>query len=205
VKSTTILEREKNGEIISLDDPEYGTIARLITKAQKLIAEINTGYHSPDETRALFTRLTGVSVDASFWMLPPFYTDFGKNIRVGKNVFINHGCEFMDRGGITLEDNVLIGPKVNLVTINHPVDPAQRRSTWCAPIVIKKNAWLGAAVSVMPGVTIGENAIVAANSVVTKDVADNTIVGGSPARFIKTIDEAMAAEQRKAAAAEALV
>ena len=192
-----ILARELAGEVISLNDPEYSTIARIITKAQKLIAEINTGYHSPDEPRALFARLTGVSVDASFWMLPPFYTDFGKNIRVGKNVFINHGCEFMDRGGITLEDNVLIGPKVNLVTINHPIDPEHRRSTWCAPIVIKKNAWIGAAVSVMPGVTIGENAIVAANSVVTKDVADNTIVAGTPARFIKTIEEAMASSAQE--------
>src|SRR5690349_3414253 len=82
--------------------------------------------------------------DPSFWMLPPFYTDFGKNIRVGKNVFINHCCEFMDRGGITLEDSVLIGPKVNLITINHPVEPAKRRSTFCAPIVIKRNAWIGA-------------------------------------------------------------
>ena len=192
-----ILARELAGEVISLNDPEYSTIARIITKAQKLIAEINTGYHSPDETRALFARLTGVSVDASFWMLPPFYTDFGKNIRVGKNVFINHGCEFMDRGGITLEDNVLIGPKVNLVTINHPIDPEHRRSTRCAPIVIKKNAWIGAAVSVMPGVTIGENAIVAANSLVTKDVADNTIVAGTPARFIKTIEEAMASSAQE--------
>ncbi len=192
-----ILARELAGEGISLNDPEYSTIARIIAKAQKLIAEMNTGYHSPDETRELFARLTGKAIDSSFWMLPPFYTDFGKNIRVGKNVFINHSCEFMDRGGITLEDNVLIGPKVNLVTINHPVDPEHRRSTWCAPIVIKKNAWIGAAVSVMPGVTIGENAIVAANSVVTKDVADNTIVAGTPARFIKTIEEAMASSAQE--------
>ena len=124
-----IFQRERAGEIISLDDPEYGKIAELITEAQKLIAEINTGYRSPQEVRDLFARLTGAPVDPSFWMLPPFYTDFGKNIRVGKNVFMNHGCEFMDRGGITLEDKVLIGPKVNLVTINHPVEPGRRRST----------------------------------------------------------------------------
>ena len=181
-----ILERERAGEIISLDDPEYGKIAELITEAQKLIAEINTGYRSPQEVRDLFARLTGAPVDPSFWMLPPFYTDFGKNIRVGKNVFINHGCEFMDRGGITLEDKVLIGPKVNLVTINHPMEPGRRRSTFCAPILIKRNAWIGVGASVMPGVTIGENAIVAANAVVTSDVAANTIVGGIPAKVIKT-------------------
>ena len=121
--------------------------------------------------------------------MPPFYTDFGRNIRVGRNVFINHACEFMDRGGITIEDDVLIGPKVNLI-ISHPLDPTTRRSTYCAPIVIKKGAWLGAAVSVMPGVTIGENAVVAANAVVTRDVPDNAVVGGAPARVIKHIDPA---------------
>src|SRR5215218_2271745 len=183
-----IFQRERSGEIISLDDPEYGKIADLITEAQKVIAEINTGYRTPQEVRALFERLIGAPVDSSFWMLPPFYTDFGKNIRVGKNVFINHCCEFMDRGGITLEDNVLIGPKVNLITINHPVEPSQRRSTFCAPILIKRNAWIGVGASVMPGVTIGENSIVAANAVVTKDVAANTIVGGIPARVINTFD-----------------
>jgi acetyltransferase-like isoleucine patch superfamily enzyme len=184
-----IFERERAGEIISLDDPEYGKISKLITEAQKLIAEINTRYRTPQEVRELFSRLTGAPVDPSFSMLPPFYTDFGKNIRVGKNVFINHCCEFMDRGGITLEDNVLIGPKVNLITINHPMDPRRRRSTFCAPIVIKRSAWIGVGASVMPGVTIGENAIVAANAVVTKDVAANTIVGGIPAKVIRSFDE----------------
>jgi acetyltransferase-like isoleucine patch superfamily enzyme len=183
-----IFARELAGETISLNDPEYGKIAALITEAQKVIAEINTGYHTPEKVRNLFSQLTGVSVDPSFWMLPPFYTDFGRNIRVGKNVFINHCCEFMDRGGITLQDNVLIGPKVNLITINHPIAPSKRRSTFCAPIVVKHNAWIGASASVMPGVTIGENAIVAANAVVTKDVAANTIVGGIPATIIKAFD-----------------
>ena len=149
---------------------------------------MNTGYRDPAEVRALFSRLTGTTVDPSFWLLPPFYTDFGKNIRVGRNVFINHACEFMDRGGITIGDDVLIGPKVNLVTINHPLDPTRRRSTYCAPIVIGKGAWLGAGVSVMPGVTIGENAVVAANAVVTRDVPDNAVVGGIPARVIRHID-----------------
>ena len=183
-----IFQRELAGEVISLSDPEYPKIAALITEAQRIIAEMNTGYRGPGEVRALFRRLTGTAVDESFWLLPPFYTDFGKNIRVGRNVFINHACEFMDRGGITIEDDVLIGPKVNLVTISHPLDPTTRRSTYCAPIVIKKGAWLGAAVSVMPGVTIGENAVVAANAVVTRDVPDNAVVGGVPARVIKHID-----------------
>jgi acetyltransferase-like isoleucine patch superfamily enzyme len=150
---------------------------------------MNTGYRDPAEVRTLFGRLTGAAVDESLWLLPPFYADFGRNIRVGRNVFINHACEFMDRGGITIGDDVLIGPKVNLVTISHPLDPATRRSTHCAPIVIEKGAWLGAAVSVMPGVTIGENAVVAANAVVTRDVPRNTVVGGIPARVIRRISE----------------
>jgi acetyltransferase-like isoleucine patch superfamily enzyme len=190
METTDIFERERSGEIISLDDPEYWKIADVIAEAQQVIAEMNTGYHTPEEVRDLFVRLTGASVDPSFWMLPPFYTDFGRNIRVGKEVFINHCCEFMDRGGITLEDKVLIGPKVNLITINHPVEPGRRRSTYCAPILIKQNAWIGAGASVMPGVTIGENSIVAANAVVTRDVAANTIVGGIPAKVIKTFAEA---------------
>ena len=185
-----IFQRELAGEVISLRDPEYPKIAALITEAQRLIAEMNSGYRDPADVRALFSRLTGTEVDESFWLLPPFHTDFGKNIRVGKNVFVNHSCEFMDRGGITIGDDVLIGPKVNLVTINHPLDPATRRSTHCAPIVLEKGVWLSAAVTVMPGVTIGENSVVAANAVVTSDVPSNTVVGGIPARFIKQIGPA---------------
>jgi acetyltransferase-like isoleucine patch superfamily enzyme len=184
MKTRDIFERELAGEVISLGDPEYPKIAALITQAQRLIAEINTGYRDPAEVRALFERLTGRAVDESFWLLPPFYTDFGRNIRLGRNVFVNHACEFMDRGGITIGDDVLIGPRVNLVTINHPLDPAARRSTYCAPIVIESGVWLGAAVTVMPGVTIGVNAVVAANAVVTQDVPSNAVVGGIPARRI---------------------
>lgn len=183
-----IFQRERRGEVISPADPEYPKIATLITEAQQIIAEMNTGYRDPGAMRALFSRLTSTAVDDSFWLMQPFYTDFGKNIRVGRNVFVNHACEFMDRGGITISDDVLIGPKVNLVTINHPLDPARRRSTYCAPIVIKRGAWLGASVSVMPGVTIGENAVVAANAVVTRDVPDNAVVGGIPARVIKRLE-----------------
>jgi acetyltransferase-like isoleucine patch superfamily enzyme len=187
---SSIFERERNGEVIDLTDPEYPRIAELIVEAQKVIAEMNScGYRDAAAMRALFSRLTGVPVDESFWLMQPFYTDFGKNIRVGRNVFINHACEFMDRGGITIGDDVLIGPKVNLVTINHPLDPARRRSTFCAPIEIEKGAWLGAAVSVMPGVTIGEYAVVAAHAVVTRDVPARTVVGGIPARVIRHCEQ----------------
>lgn len=183
-----ILERDKNGELISLNDPGYDIILDLIVEAQKITMELNNSYHEADEVRELFSKLTGAEVDASLGLLPPFYTDFGKNIRVGRNVFINHACTFMDRGGITIEDNVLIGPKVNLITINHPLDPAKRQSTISTPIVIKKNAWLGAGAMILPGVTVGENSIVSAGAIVTKDVPPNTVVAGVPAKMIKKIE-----------------
>ena len=115
----------------------------------------------------------------------PFHTNFGKHITIGNHVFINHGCSFLDLGGITIEDNALIGPKVNLITENHPIDPTQRKSLILHPILIKKNAWIGAGATILPGVTIGENSIVAAGAVVNKDVPANTIVGGVPAKIIK--------------------
>ena len=186
--SKDILERDRTGEMISITDPEYGKIAALIEEAQQITAEMNTGYHTPDEIRALFSKLTGKETDETFQILMPFYTDFGKNISNGKNVFVNHACTFMDRGGITIEDNVLIGPKVNLLTINHPVDPANRRCTVSTPIKICKNAWIGAAATVLAGITIGENSIVSAGAVVTKDVPANVIVAGCPAKIIKKIE-----------------
>lgn len=182
-----IFERDLMGEVIPLSDPDYGKIGVVIDQAQKTIAELNNSYHNRVEVNALFSRLTETEVDETFELLPPFYTDFGKNIRVGKRVFINHCCEFMDRGGITIGNDVLIGPKVNLITINHPLNPAQRRATFTAPIVIKNGAWIGAAATIMPGVTIGENSIVAAGAVVTKDVPDDIVVGGVPAKIIREI------------------
>ena len=186
-----IFERDKNGETISLTDPDYPKIFDVIRRATKKTAALNNLVTDDfNQIREMFSDLIGKKLDESFAMIPPFYTDFGLNIEIGKNVFINHACTFMDRGGITLEDNVLIGPKVNLITTGHPLELENRRSTISKPIVIKKYAWLGANVTVMPGVTIGENAIVAAGAVVTKDVPANTIVAGVPAKLIRNyIDE----------------
>ena len=188
---TDIFERDKCGETISLTDPDYPKIFDVIRRATKKTAALNNLVTDDfNQIREMFSDLIGKKLDESFAMIPPFYTDFGLNIEIGKNVFINHACTFMDRGGITLEDHVLIGPKVNLITTGHPLELENRRSTISKPIVIKKYAWLGANVTVMPGVTIGENAIVAAGAVVTKDVPANTIVAGVPAKLIRNyIDE----------------
>ena len=116
------------------------------------------------------------------------YVNFGQFIQLGKNVFINHACSFLDMGGITIEDDVLIEPRVNFVTENHPLDPSNRRALITKPIVVKRKAWIGAGATILPGVTIGENAVIAAGAVVSKDVSTNTVVGGVPAKFINTIN-----------------
>lgn len=186
--SPDILERDRSGVPVSVYEPGYDTISRLIREAQRITAELNTGYHEEEEVRSLFSQLTGAGVDETFGLLPPFHTDFGKNIRVGRRVFINFDCVFMDRGGITLGDDVLIGPRVNLITINHLIDPNNRRTTVCKPITIEDNVWIGAGVTVLPGITIGKNAIIGAASVVTKDVPPNTIAVGTPAKVVRAIE-----------------
>ena len=158
-------------------------------QALRLTAEINSGYHEPEQLRALFSQLTGRPVDESFGLFPPFYTDCGKNIHVGKNVFINMGCKFQDQGGITIGDGTLIGHNVVLATLNHARSPLDRGSMIPAPIRIGKNVWIGSNATVLPGVTIGDGAIVAAGAVVTRDVPENTVVGGVPAHIIRTISE----------------
>jgi acetyltransferase-like isoleucine patch superfamily enzyme/quercetin dioxygenase-like cupin family protein len=181
-----IFDRMKTGEPIRLDDPQYSKIQEVVNRTIKLTVELNTST-DVGQIRKRLSKLIGAEVDESTTVFAPFYTNFGRFIRIGKNVFINHACTFLDMGGITIEDNVLIGPKVNLITENHPLNPNDRKSLLCKPIVIKPNAWIGAGATILPGVTIGENSVVAAGAVVSKDVPDNTIVGGIPAKFIKTI------------------
>jgi acetyltransferase-like isoleucine patch superfamily enzyme len=188
MKNTTIFTRDLSGETIPLDDLEYPILFKVIQKALRTTAKLNSLVtDNLEEINAVFSELIGKKVDDTFFIIPPFHSDFGENITIGKNVFVNHACTFMDRGGITIEDNVLIGPKVNLITTNHPINPAERRATISHPIVIKKGAWIGVGATILPGVTVGENSIVAAGAIVSKDVPDNTIVGGIPAKIIKSI------------------
>lgn len=183
-----IFKRDLSGESISINDSEFYKIKRIINEAQKILAKLNLSYHTREEVNRIFSRLTGRDVDPSFELLPPFYTDFGRNIKIGKNVFINQNCTFLDRGGIQIEDRALIGPKVNLITTNHTIEPAKRRNTESFPIYIGRNVWVGAGATITPGVTVGENAVIAAGAVVTRDVPPNTIVGGIPARVLKNIE-----------------
>ena len=184
-----IIERMRNGERITETDADFPLLYSEIENTKKLVCELNTQYHSPDEIRALLERIWGQQLDDSVRMFPPFYTAFGKLTRVGKEVFINFGCTFLDQGGITLEDGVFIGPGAKIVTENHPEEPVLRHRLLVKTIVIRRNAWIGAGAIILPGVTVGENAIVAAGAVVTKDVPDNVIVAGAPAKTIRNIKQ----------------
>lgn len=183
-----IFERLQSGEVVPFNDPEYPTIFKAASRTMKLSAELNSSADI-DHIRQLLSEITGIQLDASSTVLAPFHINLGIFTRIGKNVFINHDCTFLDVGGITIEDEVLIGPKVSLITECHPLNPAERKALIVKPIVIERNAWIGAGAIILPGVTVGENAIVAAGAVVNKDVPPNTVVAGVPAKKVKDISQ----------------
>lgn len=171
-------------------DPARDAYANeLFQEAIRIGMELNTKYHTPEELRAIMGRLTGKEIDESFRLFPPFYTDFGKNITIGKDVFINSCCHFQDQGGITIGDGTMIGHSVVLATINHDLEPEKMRKNHYAPITIGKHVWIGSNVTILPGITVGDWAVVAAGAVVTKDVPPLTVAGGVPAKVIKKIQK----------------
>lgn len=184
-----VVERIRSGERIPETDPHFLRLCEEIENTKRLVGELNTGYHSPNEVRALLECIWGQPVDASVRLFPPFYTAFGKTTSVGKEVFINFGCTFLDQGGITLEDGVFLGPGAKILTEKHPEQPAIRHTLLTQPVLIRCKAWIGAGAIILPGVTIGKNAIVAAGAIVTKDVPDNTVVAGVPATTLRYIKQ----------------
>ena len=183
------LQHLNNGKAVESGSEPHLFMHRTSQEALRLTAEINGSYHTPEELRGLFSQLTGQPADESFSLFPPFYTDCGKNIHIGKHVFINMGCKFQDQGGIFIDDGTLIGHNVVLATLNHAMQPERRGDMLPAPIHIGKRVWIGSNATVLPGVTIGVGAVVAAGAVVTKDVPANTVVGGVPAKVIRHIHE----------------
>ncbi|RFM29582.1 DapH/DapD/GlmU-related protein [Deminuibacter soli] len=181
-----IFERLLNGETILSNDPEAFKMRDASYATKKLLVKMNNA-DDPAEIRELLSQVTGSEIDESVAVFTPLYINYGKHTKIGKNVFINFDCVFLDLGGITIEDNVLIAPKVSLLSEGHPVSPGDRHSLVPGHVHIKKNAWIGAGATILPGVTIGENAVVAAGAVVSKDVPADTIVGGIPAKIIKEI------------------
>ena len=168
-------------------DEMLKTLNILSQEALKVTMEINNKYHTPEEIVELFSELTGRKVDKSFRLFPPFHTDCGKNIKVGKNVFINACCKFQDQGGIEIGNGVLIGHNVTLATLNHDERPQFRQYIYPKPIKIGDNVWVGSNVTILQGITIGNGAIIGANAVVVHDVPENTVVAGVPAKVIRKI------------------
>lgn len=182
---------EDGSKIISRRTPESAAMVASVKRAMAITPILNQlTFDDADKIRAVFSDLIGGKVDDSFSLIPPFYTTGGENIRLGRNVFINQNCTMYDLGGIDIGDDVMIGPNVSLITSSHPIEPSQRRAFVIAkPIVIERNVWIAAGVTIIGGVRVGENSVVAAGSVVTKDVPANSLVGGNPARVIRSIGD----------------
>ncbi len=181
------LMRLAAGERVEAGSPDHQIMHALSQEAIRICMQINNAYHEPAELRMLFSELIGKPAPEDLGLFPPFNTDCGKNITVGRGVFINSGCKFQDQGGIWIGDRTLIGHNVVLATLNHDLAPEQRGDLIPAPIHIGSDVWIGANATVLPGVTIGDGAVVAAGAVVTRDVTARTVVGGVPAKIIREI------------------
>lgn len=177
----------ESGEVIVAGAPVHKKMHELSQEAIRITLQINNNYHTHEEIVQLMSELTGEQVHESFTLFPPFNTDCGKNLHFGKRVFVNSGCKFQDQGGIFIGDDVLVGHNCMIATLNHVEDPERRADMTAHPVRIGNKVWIGANVTILPGVTIGDGAIIAAGAVVTKDVAPRTVVGGVPAKLLKTI------------------
>lgn len=187
METEVYLQYLRQGNVVKAGSEMHEMMHRSAREALRKTAELNCSYHEPPEVRKLFSEITGRPVDESFTLFPPFYTECGRNIFIGKNVFINCCCHFQDQGGVYIGDDVLIGSHVVLATINHGMAPGERKDNHLAPIHIGNGVWIGSHVTILPGVTIGDHSVIAAGAVVTKDVPENVIVGGVPAKVIKEI------------------
>ena len=181
-------EQMARGKYIEAGSELFTYFHKYSQEALKITSELNNKYHTPKEIRVLFSKLTESEIDETFGLFPPFYTDCGKNIKIGKNVFINACCRFQDQGGIEIGDGSLIGHNTTIATLNHDFNPAKRQNLTPSPVKIGKNVWIGSDCTILPGVTIGDGAIIGAGSVVTKSIPANTIAVGNPARVIKEIE-----------------
>lgn len=185
----TFREAMQKGEYVTENSELMVMFHKLSQEALQITNEINNKYHTPQEIRELFSKLTGQKVDEQFGLFPPFYTDCGKNITIGKKVFINACCRFQDQGGIAIGDGSLIGHNTTIATLNHDFDPQRRGNITPKPVKIGKNVWIGSDCTILPNVQIGDGAIIGAGSVVTKSIPANCIAVGNPARVIKKIEE----------------
>jgi acetyltransferase-like isoleucine patch superfamily enzyme len=181
-----IFESLKNGKSITVDHPQQRELRAESYATINLVQQLNRS-SDPYEIRGILSQITGSMIDETVAIFPPIHINYGKHLTLGKNVFINFDCTFLTLGGITIEDNVLVGPNVKILSEGHPLNFEDRQALVPGKIHIKQNAWIGAGSIILPGITIGENAVVAAGAVVTRNVPANTVVAGIPAKIIKTI------------------
>ncbi|WP_411732056.1 DapH/DapD/GlmU-related protein [Paeniglutamicibacter sp.] len=184
-----LLEELNAGRTITGDSPLHEVMHRVSQETLRITGELNGGYQEPARVRELLAQLTGKPVDETVTLFPPFNADFGKNITLGKRIFINAGCKFQDQGGVVIGDDTLIGHNVVIATLNHDLAPSRRADMHPAPVAIGRNVWIGSNATILPGVNIGDDAVVAAASVVTKDVPAGAVVVGSPARVVRSVTE----------------
>lgn len=185
---TEIRELMKKGTPLVMGTPLAQAFYEYWFDAQQTTMEMNNKYHTPEEIRELFSKLTASEIDGSCMICPPFYTEFGKNTKIGKNVFINSCCHFQDNGGIEIGDGTMLGCRVVIATLNHDINPKTRLNSTPKPVKIGKNVWVGANCTILPGVTIGDNSVIGAGSVVVKDIPANSVAVGNPAKVIKKIE-----------------
>ena len=184
-----LLETLNAGRTITGDSPLHRVMHEVSQDALRITGELNGGYHQPARVRELLAQLTGKPVDETVTVFPPFYSDFGRNITLGNRIFINAGCTFQDQGGVTIGDDSLIGHNVVIATLNHDLAPSRRADMHPASVTIGRNVWIGSNVTILPGVTIGDDAVVAAASVVTRDVPAKSVAVGSPARVVRSVTD----------------
>lgn len=182
---SNIFDRMQAGEVIRKSDPGYADFSAVVADTIRRCVEMNANTFDLAEVREKLSEIIGSPIDESTTIFPPFYINFGKFTTLGKNVFINHACSFLDIGGIVIEDDVMIGPRVNITSETHPLAPSERTDLIPKKVIIRRNAWIGAGATILPGVTVGENAVVAAGAVVSRDVPANTVVAGVPAKVVK--------------------
>lgn len=182
------LEIVNSGEEISCKSDVQKYMTMLSANARKITSQINNGYHTDEEITELMSNLVG-DLGENFRLFPPIYSDCGKNLHIGDNVFINSGCCFQDQGGVYLSDKVFVGHQVVFATLNHKENPEKRGNTIPKPIHIGKGVWIGSHSTILGGVTVGDNAIIGAGAVVTHNVPENAVVVGVPAKVIKYIDK----------------
>lgn len=186
---TTLLSKMSEESVIRSGTDVDESMRLVSEETRRLCAELNNGVYTNEEIRKQMSKITDQVLDEGFSLFVPFTADFGENTKIGRNVFINSGCRFQDQGGIEIGDESLIGHNVVIATINHDFDPANRGTMYLKPVILKERTWIGANSTLLPGVTVGENSIVAAGAVVTKDVPPDTIVAGNPAKFISKLED----------------